>query len=48
LALSDDDDDPEKLAWASLISAYMVGDSEGAIEMADRAVALNPNLYWAW
>ena len=48
LALSDDDDDPEKLAWASLISAYMVGDSEGAIEMAERAVALNPNLYWAW
>ena len=48
LALSDDDDDPEKLAWVSLISAYMVGDSEGAIEMADRAVALNPNSYAAW
>jgi adenylate cyclase len=48
LALSDDDDDPEKLAWVSLISAYMVGDSEGAIEMAERAVALNPNSYWAW
>jgi adenylate cyclase len=26
----------------------MVGDCEGAIEMADRAVALNPNSYWAW
>ena len=26
----------------------MVGDSESAIEMADRAVALNPNSYWAW
>jgi adenylate cyclase len=48
LALSDDDDDPEKLAWVSLISAYMVGDSESAIEMADRAVALNPNSYAAW
>ncbi|MGY2902933.1 adenylate cyclase [Bradyrhizobium sp. URHC0002] len=48
LALSDDDDDPEKLAWLSLISAYMVGDSEGAIEIADRAVALNPNSYAAW
>ena len=48
LALSDDDDDPEKLAWVSLILAYMVGDSEGAIEMAERAVALNPNSYWAW
>ena len=48
LALSDDDDDPEKLAWVSLILAYVVGDSEGAIEMAERAVALNPNSYWAW
>jgi adenylate cyclase len=48
LALADDEDDPEKLAWASLVSAYMVGDSEGEIEMADRAVALNPNSYWVW
>ena len=48
LALSDDDDDPEKLAWVSLISAFMVGDSEGAIEIADRAVALNPHSYAAW
>jgi len=48
LALSDDDDDPEKLAWVSLISAYMVCDSESEIEMADRAVALNPNSYVAW
>ena len=28
LALSIDDSDPETLAWASVISAYMVGDSE--------------------
>jgi adenylate cyclase len=48
LALRIDDGDPETLAWACLTSAYMVGDSEGAIEMADRAVALNPNSYWAW
>ena len=43
LALSIDDGDPETLARASVISAFMVGDSEAEIEMADRAVALNPN-----
>ena len=42
LALSIDDSDPETLAWASITSAFMVGDSEREIEMADRAVALNP------
>ena len=48
LALSIDDGDPDILAMAALISAYMVGDSESQIEMADRAVALNPNSYFAW
>jgi len=48
LTLSRDDGDPDTLAWAALFSAFMVGDSERAIEMADRAVALNPNSYWAW
>ena len=48
LALSVDDGDPETLGWAGLISAYMVGDSESAIEMTDRAVALNPNSFLAW
>src|SRR5262245_27121623 len=48
LALSIDDSDPETLAWAALISAYTVGDCESEIEMADRAVALNPNSYRAW
>ena len=48
LALSIDDGDPETLATASLTSAFMVGDSEAEIEMADRAVALNPNSYSAW
>jgi adenylate cyclase len=48
LALSVDDSDPEILAWAAVISAYMVGDSESEIEMADRAVALNPNSLQAW
>jgi adenylate cyclase len=48
LALSIDDSDPDTLAWASITSAFMVGDSESEIEMADRAVALNPNSYNAW
>jgi adenylate cyclase len=48
LALSIDDDDPDTLARAAQISAYMVGDSEREIEMADRAVALNPNSFMAW
>ena len=48
LALSIDDSDPDTLAWAALISAFMVGDCESEIEMADRAVALNPNSFLAW
>ncbi|OMI07755.1 adenylate cyclase [Bradyrhizobium brasilense] len=48
LALSIDDGDAETLAWVSLTSAYMVGDYESEIELADRAVALNPNSYRAW
>jgi adenylate cyclase len=48
LALSVDDDDPQTLAAAAVISAFMVGDSESEIELADRAVALNPNSFWAW
>ena len=48
LALSIDDSDPDTLALASVISAFMVGDSESEIEMADRAVALNPNSFNAW
>jgi adenylate cyclase len=48
LALSLDDGDPETLARASLITAFMVGYRESAIEMADRAVALNPNSFLAW
>src|SRR5262249_20685242 len=41
LALSINDDDPDALAVAAATSAYMVGDRESEIEMADRAVALN-------
>ena len=48
LALSIDDGDPETLAFASAMSAVMVGDYESAIEMADRAVELNPNSHFAW
>ena len=48
LAFSLDDGDPDALAWAALTSTFMVGDSESEIEMADRAVALNPNSYVAW
>ena len=48
MALSLDDSDPDTLAWAALISAFMVGDCESEIEMADRAVALNPNSFHAW
>jgi TolB-like protein len=48
LALSADDDDPDTLALAAVISAFMIGNYEGEIEMADRAVALNPNSFYAW
>jgi adenylate cyclase len=48
LSLGIDDGDPDTLAWASLTSAFMVGDTESAIELADRAVALNPNSFLAW
>ena len=46
--MSIDDSDPDTLARASVISAFMVGDSEAEIEMADRAVALNPNSWRTW
>jgi TolB-like protein/Flp pilus assembly protein TadD len=48
LALSLDDGDPVTLAEAALISALLVGDCETEIEIADRAVTLNPNSYRAW
>jgi len=48
LAMSIDDGDPDTLPAASVITAFMVGDRESGIEMADRAVALNPNLSHAW
>ena len=48
LALSLDDSDADTLAMAAFISAFMVGDCESEMELADRAVALNPNSYVAW
>jgi adenylate cyclase len=48
LALTADDSDADTLAPAAAISAFMIGDSESEIEMADRAVALNPNSSNAW
>jgi adenylate cyclase len=48
LALSLDDGDPDTLAMAAMTSAFMVGDSESEIEMAERAVALNPNSFRVW
>ena len=48
LALSLDDGDAVTLAEVALISALLVGDCETEIEIADRAVTLNPNSYRAW
>jgi adenylate cyclase len=48
LALSIDDGDPDTFAFCSTVLAFMVGDYESSIELADRAVALNPNSSWAW
>jgi adenylate cyclase len=48
VAMSLDDTDPETLAWGSATLAWMIDDCESAIEMADQAVALNPNSYLAW
>jgi adenylate cyclase len=48
LALRLDDGDPDTLATAAQISALLVGDCETEIEIADRAVTLNPNSCHAW
>jgi adenylate cyclase len=48
LALRLDDGDPDTLSRVAVISAGMVGDSEAEIEMADRAVTLNPNSWRTW
>ena len=48
LALSIDDSDPDILGRGSAIMSYCVGDREGSIELADQAVALNANSFFAW
>jgi adenylate cyclase len=48
LAVSIDDGDPDALAQAAASSAFMVEDYESAVELADRAVALNPNSFQTW
>ena len=48
LALSIDPNDPETLAMVGRGRAYMSGDFDAAIEMVDRAVALNPNSASVW
>jgi len=47
LALSVDENDPEALAVAGRATAFS-GDIDAAIELVDRAVALNPNSANAW
>jgi adenylate cyclase len=37
VALSPGDGDPDTLAWAAFISAYVVGDCESGVELADQA-----------
>jgi adenylate cyclase len=48
LALSIDDSDPDTLSRGGTILALWVGDHESGIELADRAVALDPNSSAAW
>jgi adenylate cyclase len=48
LASSLDEGDPDTLAWAAVILAFVVGSRESEMKMADRAVSLNPNSYHAW
>lgn len=48
LALSVDENDEEALAAASWITAFFIGDFETAVDLADRAVANNPNDARAW
>src|SRR5258708_4362800 len=48
LPLRLNDGDPDTLPLARFTSVSMVGDYERAIEIAERAVALNPNSFLAW
>jgi adenylate cyclase len=48
LALSLDENDERALSIAGLVTAVFIGDHETAIDFVDRAVATNPNSYFAW
>jgi adenylate cyclase len=48
LALAIDENDPDALAPAGQMTALFSRDFDTAIEMVDRAVALNPNSAFAW
>jgi TolB-like protein len=41
-------DDAVALHGAGMALAYVVGDLDGGAALIDRALALNPNLAWAW
>jgi adenylate cyclase len=48
LALSLDENDYRALSTAGLVTAFLIGDHETAIDYSDRAVATNPNYFGAW
>jgi adenylate cyclase len=48
LALSVDDNDPDTLAAAGGMMAFILRDYEGGLDLSDRAVALNPNSARVW
>jgi hypothetical protein len=41
-------DDALALCTAGLALAFVVGDPNDGLALIDRALALNPNLAWAW
>jgi adenylate cyclase len=48
LALSLDENDYRALSTAGLVTAFLIGDYETAIDYVERAVASNPNVFGAW
>jgi adenylate cyclase len=48
LALSLDENDERALSIAGVVTAFIIGDHETAIDYSDRAVATNPNSFVAW
>jgi TolB-like protein/Flp pilus assembly protein TadD len=48
VALSVDENDERALATAGVVTAFLIGDYETAIDYVERAVATNPNYRVAW